>query len=243
MLALMTFFFAILGCSAPTPPISVPTESQLPPKLTDDRISFRPAVDFVPENNVTVRIAFPESIQIGGQRIRITDQNGERIEGAMRRWAWDEARRVVRLEPETLKEGQRFAVSVEGLVTDAGEAIPGFSKFFVVRSVDATPPDGTRIQLTGEAKKGTTEPLTLVFDEPVRWTSLGALSVLSGSVSVVGHWSLGPHQTRATFQPEAAWDQGPIFVSIGAGVSDLAGNQLVSLPTEMLRPRPIVHSR
>ena len=243
MLALMTFFFSILGCSAPQTLESESVQATLPPKLTDANILFRPTVDFVPENNVTVRIHFPESIQIGGQRIRITDLKGERIEGAMSRWVWDEPRRVVRLEPEALTAGMHFAVVVEGLVTDDDKPISGFSKTFRVRAADTTPPDGSRIQLVGSAGLNTLEPLTLVFDEPVRWTSLGALSVLSGSTSVAGQWTLGPHQTRAVFQPDSVWDKGPVFVSIGAGVSDLAGNQLVALPTEMLRPRPTVQTR
>ena len=237
MLALITFFFAVLGCSSPAVQESPNKKDLLPPKLNDARIQFRPGVDFVPENGVTLRIHFPEAIQLNGQSIRITDLEGERIDGAMSRWVWDEPRRVVRLEPAMLKAGTRFAVVAEGLVTDGGEALPAFSKTLIVRDTDTTPPNGGRITVEGTAKANTSEPLTLVFDEPVRWSSLGALAVLAGSEAVQGDWTLGPHQTRAVFQPAQAWGDAPTFISVGAGVSDLAGNQLVELPTGMLRPR------
>jgi len=204
MLTLICFFLLWMGCSGPVtasqkdPAVS---DSVLMPALKDDTIQFRPGVDYVPENGTTIRIHFSESIRLGGQRIRIVDEDGKKIEGAMERWAWDEERYVVRLEPTGLKEGTRFAVSVEGLVTEYGREIKGFSKSFVVRSEDQLPPDGSHLAFQGSARSGTKEPLELVFNEPIRWSSIGALSVLAGG-EAEGAWVLccgrgrGPKASR-----------------------------------------------
>ena len=237
MLTLICFFLLWMGCggavTAPQKDLAA-SDGGLLPALKDDTIQFRPGVDYVPENGTTLRIHFSESIRLGGQRIRIVDADGKKMEGAMERWAWDEERYVVRLEPTGLKEGTRFAVSVEGLVTEYGREIKGFSKSFVVRAVDKIPPDGSRLVFQGSAVVNTKETLELIFNEPIRWSSIGALSVLAGGEEVDGEWRLGPHQTRAMFIPASPWTVQPVFLSVGAGVADLAGNQMVQTPEGMM---------
>lgn len=239
MLTLIWFFLGWMGCTGPVSSLEnegSSDESALPPILTDASIEFRPSIDAVPANGLTLRIYFPESIRLSGQQIRITDLEGRDIDGAMSQWVWDEERFVLRLEPKGLQPGSRFAVVIEGLVTEGGRVIPSFSRLFKVREEDATPPDGSLIVLRGELVVGSSAPLELVFNEPIRWTSLMGLSVLAGANAVAGQWALGPHQTRATFRPTGPWGDKQVYLTVGAGVSDLAGNQMVNLPTGMLTP-------
>ena len=76
--------------------------------------------------------------------------------------------------------------------------------------------------------------LEVVFSEPVRSESLGALSVLQEGSAVSGMWRLGPHQTRAYFTPEQPFAASGVYINYGAGIHDLAGNQMTDAPTGMV---------
>jgi len=236
MLTLFWFFLLWMGCGEPAALEKISqsgAEVSLPPALKDTTIRVHPATDVLPENGTTIRVYFSESIQLGGQRIQVTELSGEKLEGVLGRWVWNEERTIVRLEPEGLRPGTQVAIVVRGLKTESGKIITPFSKTFSILQTDETSPNGQNLDARLVDAQGPFQHLEVVFSEPIRWESLGALSVLSSGTAVAGAWRLGPHQTRAYFSPEAQWSESAIFISYGAGIHDLAGNQMTNTPAGM----------
>lgn len=208
-------------------------ETSLPPALNDVSIRVHPATDVLPENGTTIRIFFPEAVALGGQQIYIATLNGEKMEGILGRWVWNEGRTMVRLEPTGLQAGTKVAVVVRALQAESGRTIVPFSKTFSILPADTVPPSGAHLQARLVNVPGKVKDMEVVFSEPIRWESLGALSVLCEGVAVSGTWRLGPHQTRAYFTPERSWSASTVYVNYGAGIHDLAGNQMVDIPAGM----------
>ena len=189
MLTLFCFFLLWMGCGEPTPSdknVAISAPDAIPAALNDASIRILPGVDVLPENGTTVRIYFSEPIELGGQKIQITTLDGEKMEGKLGRWVWNEARTIVRLEPKHLEAGTKIAVVVRALASESGAVIAPFSKTFTIVPADTTPPSGAhlvaRLMDTTDAGK----ELEVVFSEPIRSESLGALSVLQEGVRCRG---------------------------------------------------------
>jgi hypothetical protein len=240
---MLTGIFVILGwmgCAQPETErdlsFGTGVKIEVPVVLKDTAVHVDPKMDSLPENGLDLWVTYPEPIRLDGQNIRITDMDGRILVGSVPTWTWDEPRRTVHLQPSGLNEGQRFMLVVHAMTSDSGQKWPAFSKAYTVRGTDNLPPDGAKIAVSGTPAEGSKDPVLVVFNEPVRAASLKALAVLAGGRPVLGTWTLGPHQTRARFSPEGLWPKDQVFVSVGAGVQDLAGNGLINIPRRLLTP-------
>ena len=64
--------------------------------------------------------------------------------------------------------------------------------------------------------------------EPIRSESLGVER--TGRERGVGDVATRPHQTRAYFTPEQPFTASGVYINYGAGIHDLAGNQMTDAP-------------
>lgn len=219
---------ALVGCGQPAP--------SLAPADPAPEIAVAPTVRDLPANALVFRAIFPEPITLGPHAIHVRDASGTIVPGAVRRVVWDQAMREVTIPLEGLDAGALYTLRLEGLETQAGAELASVERVFVVLPTDDEPPAGAAVRVEGLPRAGGREPLRVAFPEPVQASSLDSLTVLAGGAPAEGIWALAPGDDVAVFTPEAPWGEATVRVALGAGIRDLAGNELADRPEGMLVP-------
>ena len=215
------------ACSepAPAPEPAAPAEVRLWPTVRD-----------LPANAVVFRATFPEAMTLGPHGIHVRDASGIIVPGAVPRVVWDQAMRTATIPIEDVEAGARYTLRIEGLETQAGREVSPLERVFVVHPPDTSPPSGAALRVEGTPRAGGHDPVRVVFPEPVDRTSLDSLTVLAGGAPAEGAWTLEDGDAVAVFTPGVPWGDDPVRVALGAGIRDLAGNDLVDRPERMLVP-------
>jgi hypothetical protein len=208
----------------------------LPENPPDERIHVWPSVEFIPANKAELLIVSDEPISLQGQQLSIVNEDGFVLLGGVGKWTWRDERREMVIAPRNLEVGPKYGLLVEGFMTDKEEILASWVHWFRVGSEDTTPPDAALVELRGDAKIGSTTPVTVRFTEAMDHRSVNDLTVLVLGRPVEGSWSLAEGQRVFVFTPSAPWEGNP-FVSMGASVSDLAGNAIVHRPAG---PAPVM---
>lgn len=224
-------WFACAPEPAPPPPVE-----PVAPSATGVTAAVSPSVQDVPLNALRFRLVFPEPMALAPARATIRDATGTIVPGAIRELRWNEDVRVLRIEPTGLEAGRSYVLEVDGLAAADGRAAAPVRHPFVARPEDHTPPDGKRVRVEGRPVAGSEEALRVRFPEPMSFESLAAITVLVDGSPWEGRLSYEPGDTVARFEPVAPWPDASVHVALGAGLSDLAGNELVDRPIEKLVP-------
>jgi len=190
----------------------------------------------VPLNALEFQVRLKQPIVVTEHSFHLLDAQGQKVEGAVPEWTWDAAFRVATLRLVGVNAGERYWIIGEGLRFSEEEPSTAWSMPLMVVAADHQPPDGANIDVQGRPYAKSRNPITVGFSEAIRWQSLHAMNVLVDGRPVDGEWSLLKQQTQAWFTPTQPWSGGKIHVSIAAGVSDLAGNELANKPMGMLTP-------
>jgi hypothetical protein len=194
----------------------------------------------MPENGLTWHVSVDYPVRLEGHVFAIYRVEGERareVEGVLPKWAWDEGRRIARLQPATLQKGAPHLLVCEGMVLDDGTIIPEFAVPFRVIGPDHEPPDGRGLRVYGDPQPGTFAALRLPFPEPVREDARRRVGALAGGKPWPGSWTLVDDQRTLEFVPAQPWPTDLVVVSVGAGIQDLAFNDMIDRPEEMLVPQ------
>jgi hypothetical protein len=209
-----------------------------------------PTADVLPANQLKFYVHFSAPMSAGEayRRVHLLDDAGREVPRAFLRIdeeLWDEHRRrfTLILDPGRIKRGLRSNVEDGAplraggryrLVIDAewsdGDGNPlraAHEKTFRVAGSDRHVPDVRewRVAMPGP---GTTEPLSVQFDEPLD------RAVLEGSIHVVdargirvdGRVEVLPGDRQWRFTPRERWTAGAHVLEVSTLIEDLAGNNL-----------------
>lgn len=218
----------VWGCSEPA------TEPALGPRPSD--VEVWPTVPELPVNGLVFRATFPEPMTLGPHGIHVRDASGIIVPGAVPRVVWDQPMRTATIPIEDVEPGARYTLRIEGLETQAGTELAAFERAFVVLAADTSPPSGAAMRVEGQPRPGGRDPVRVAFPEPVERGSLDSITVLVGGAPAEGAWTLQEGDAVAVFTPGVPWGDDPVRVALGAGIRDLAGNDLVDRPERMLVP-------
>lgn len=230
-----------MGCSGgpSEPPAPEPRRIALAELSTTVPVEIRPNPELIPENGLEFTVR-PRAVQsLTGPEFTVyqaIDGHAVEVLGSLERWTWNGDRTQATLRPQELTRGAPYLLVVDGLVGAGGQGIPRFARPFRVLPADVEPPSGRGVRVDGRPLAGTGDALVLTFPEAVRDDAVHKLAALDGGGAKAGSWMLNPEQTAATFTPAAPWGEGPVVVSVGAGIHDLGGNAMVHVPDGFLTP-------
>lgn len=222
-----------LGCGA-----GADLEPPAPATLAPDPSIVRvwPGVRDIPANGLRFRMTFTKPVELGPQKFQIRDAHDVLVPNAIDKITWNEQLTEATVVPTGLSPTRLYVLHVEGLIGTDKRALPAFDHSFVVRPDDTTAPSGAGLRVVGRPMPGSKASLTVAFPEPVDRDSTKALTVLQGADLAGGSWKLDETETIATFTPWADWGSDAVRVAVGAGIEDLAGNELTDRPKGMLVP-------
>lgn len=239
----------------PAPPPSPPTMVR----------AVFPSRDVLPENLLKFYLHFsaPMSRREAYGRVRLKDAAGKDVELPFLEIGeelWDRAGRRLTLlfDPGRIKrglkpredsgpaleEGKSYTLVVDADWPDA-EGRPlkgGFRKPFKVVAPDDRQPDPKAWTIIAP-KAGSTEPLTVEFEESLDEAMLNRSLVVLGPdrKPVEGRIEIDRHETRWRFQPAAAWKSGAHELAVDTVLEDMAGNS-IDRPFEVDVVRPVERS-
>lgn len=230
------FWWLGIACNGAPVEAPTPTPAAVTPAAGSPTAQVFPSGRDVPENGLRFRLLWSEEMQLGPHAIEVRDAHGRTVPGAVREIAWEEGFRAVSIRPEGLKPTAQFALHVEGVTSARGIVNTPFDHVFVLRPPDTTAPSAKAVTVVGGPVPGGHEPLVFTFPEPMDVDGVGAITVLSGGEIVTGRWTFSEGEAVWTFDPDGAWPKGAVRVSLGAGIRDLAGNELVDREVGMFLP-------
>jgi hypothetical protein len=239
--------------AAPTPEPLVATFA-LPRETTDPSTVVTrvyPTADVLPMNQLKMYLHFSAPMRRGEayDHIRLFDADtGEPVEDpfvVIDQELWDAARTRFTLlfDPGRIKQdlrphleqgvplqdGKRYRLLIAASWRDAAgnPLVDPFEKAFSVTAADRTSPDYEAWVLT-PPQAGTTDPLTLTFDEPLEHALLHRLLVVrdADGAPVDGRIDIEQAETQWSLTPHHAWRTGAYVIEVDAVLEDLAGNNL-----------------
>ena len=195
-----------------------------------------PDVAEIPSNGVRFKLYWNSKMRLGPHATKILDAAGTPLPDAVPRLSWNFTMMSAEVDPVGLEAGKSYILHVAGFEGADGQAANPVDKKFRVIAADTTSPSGKDLVVRGRPLPATSATLTLAFPEPMDPDSTIALTVLCGAHPVDGQWAMDTADRVATFTPASPWGSDPIRVSIGAGLKDLAANELVDRPTGFMIP-------
>lgn len=217
----------------------------LPPRAVVERIY--PTADALPANTLKFYVHFSQPMSEGGaifDRIELVDSRGQAIEGPWWQselWSSDTRRLTLLVHPGRIKQGVnlreetgtvlepggQYTLRVTSDVRDAhGRPLSAaFEKQFRTLPEDHQQPQPDHWQLT-PPRAGSTEPLTIVFDEPLdRWLLERYVRVLdSSSREVSGRVQVDRQEQRWSLTPSNPWRGDQYTIEVNPWLEDVAGN-------------------
>ncbi len=225
---------------------TVPKPEATPAKIA----AVYPSANELPVNQLKIYVEFsaPMSRGLAYDHIHLFDDRGRELSKAFLRLQeelWDESHRrlTVWFDPGRIKrglrpnvemgapleEGRSYRLVIDHSLLDAeGNAMAeSFEKKFTVTRADREAPDPGKWQIVAP-RAGTTEPVRLVFSEPLDRALLESKldllddhrNRLEGAVEIIN----GEKEWR--FTPAAAWKEGRYSIIIDTALEDRAGNNL-----------------
>ncbi len=213
-------------------------------------VQVNPSADVLPANQLKLYLYFSAPMSIGEayDHIRLFDEAGREKPRAFLRVdqeLWDESRQRFTLlfDPGRVKRGLRSNLE-DGAPLEAGKRYrlvidrnwrdgegnllaADFEKTFSVVAADRKSPSPRSWQITAPAA-GTTEPLKLLFDEPLDFALLEQMiEVLdAGDRPVTGRVEIAGDEMQWRFTPNAPWQPGEYQIRPDSRLEDRAGNNL-----------------
>ena len=209
-----------------------------------------PSADQLPENLLKFYIHFSAPMSRGEayRRIKLLDENGQPVDRPFLElgeelWNPEMTRFTLFFEPGRIKQGlvprlemgpaltsgRTYTLVIDPAWQDAQgrPLIEPSRKTFKTTPADARQPDpkGWRITLP---PAGSTEALTIVFDEPLDHAMLQrVLSIRDPSGrQLPGKITIAEHERRWSFTPDAPWPPGRHVVVVDTILEDAAGNSI-----------------
>jgi hypothetical protein len=229
MLVLVLSWIAACGAPQPAP------DAGSPPVISVPALSIHPDVGALPANGLRFTFEWSEAMQLGPHRVVFRDASGVASPGAVPRLAWDRDLRVATVEPAGLRVGERYVLVVDGFTSADGGVAAKVERPFLVGPPDRAAPSAVDVQLPGRPPAGSREALRLVFPEPLDARSLTSFAVLVEGRPWDGTFRLEAGDATVRFVPAQPWTDAPVYLSMSAGIRDLAGLELVHRPAGPVR--------
>jgi hypothetical protein len=225
-------------------------------------VKVDPAADRLPENLLKFYIHFSRPMSRGKayDHVHMLDASGRALDMPFLELGdelWDPSgtRLTLLLDPGRLKQGlrpreeegpilvagRRYTLAVDPAWPDAAgfPLAEGFRKTFRTGPLDDAQPDPSTWTVAAPAA-GSTDPLTVVFPEPLDRAMLDRAIVLHGpdGAAVPGRREVNAAGTRWALRPGRAWTPGTYRLVIDAELEDLAGNS-IARPFEVDADGPV----
>jgi hypothetical protein len=225
-----------------------------PPKETTPQarvVQIYPSSDVLPSNQLRLYVYFshPMSRGVAAQYIHVLDENGKVLQGPesvflRSQELWDPAfqRLTMTFDPGRIKrgltsnqtigppimDGKRYTLVIDREWPDA-RGVPmteGFRKSFRGGPAQRNPPDPKQWRITSP-KSGTSEPVIVVFPNPMNYPLMQRMILISGPRgNVTGMIRVGKAETEWQFTPTGFWAAGDYRLIVNVGIEDLAGNHI-----------------
>jgi len=207
-----------------------------------------PSTERPPENLLRFYLHFSAPMSRGEayRRIRLLDAEGRPVPAPfleLDEELWDSSgtRLTLLIDPGRIKRGlvprqelgpvleagRRYTLVIDENWPDArGRPLEsGSETTFRAGPEDNDPPDPKRWRIEAP-RGGSTEPLTVLFPEPLDRALAARLIDVRDErdTPILGRVSLDREETRWRFVPEAAWKPGAYRLVVGVDLEDLAGN-------------------
>ena len=230
-------WLGIVACNGTAAPPVKPLDATPPPSVPGGPTAqVFPSGRDVPVNGLRFRLLWSEAMELGPHAIEVRDAHGRTVPGAVREVTWDDGFRACAIRPEGLTPTAQYSLHVEGVTSGRGIVNAPFDHTFVLRPEDTTAPSAKALTVAGVPKAGGREPIVFTFPEAMDADGVGAVSVLAGGALVTGRWTFADGESVWTFDPDGAWPAGRVLISLGAGIRDLAGNELADREAGMFPP-------
>jgi hypothetical protein len=204
-----------------------------------------PSTDVLPENQLKLYVYFTAPMQIGQAwtNIHLRDESGKPVdlpflEIDQELWNRDQTRLTVLFDPGRIKRGvlplnevgpsiqagKRYTLVVDRTWLDSRGAplVEEHRKEFRVGPADRTPIDTANWKVT-PPRAGTSEPLVIVFPEPLDYAMLQHAIEVRG---VAGKIDVQRGETEWRFTPDQPWKSGSHEIVVPTNLEDLAGNKV-----------------
>jgi hypothetical protein len=228
-----------------------------PPGPSTELLKVFPTSDVLPENQLKFYLQFSAPMARGEayRRVALLEGGRRKVElpfleigeelwdrsGTRLTLLFDPGRIKSGLKPReeegpALENGKSYVLVVDGAWRDAaGRPLrEGHRKAFHVGPPDETQPDPKRWAIDAP-RAGTSDPLTLRFDEPL---DAGLLARVLDVEGLDGRVEIDQGETRWRFFPAAPWKAGAHAVVVDVILEDRAGNNL-ERPFEVDVVRPV----
>ena len=216
-----------------------------PPAATTRVRQVYPSTDVLPENQLKLYIYFTAPMQTGEawSRIHLLDEAGKPVdlpflEVDQELWNRDQTRLTVLFDPGRIKRGvlplnevgpsiengKRYTLVVdrEWLDSRGAPLLAPHRKEFRVGPADRTPIDTANWRITAP-RAGTSDPLVIVFPEPLDYAMLQHAIEVRG---VTGKVDVQKGETEWRFTPDQPWKSGAHEIVVPTNLEDLAGNKV-----------------
>jgi hypothetical protein len=207
-------------------------------------LAMYPSSPVLPDNQLKLYLVFSAPMQGGDEiwaKIHLVDSSGVSAYlpfVSQELWNRDFTRLTLIFDPGRIKRGVKPNVDlgpvlVEGkhytLIVDRelkdGNGNPLAEPFrhdFAAGPAERRGLDPKLWRLS-EPHSGTAEPLTIDFDRPLDYALLGDVFQIPG---VPGKATIGPAETRWSFQPDQPWKPGEHQLAVSMALEDQAGNRI-----------------
>jgi hypothetical protein len=213
-------------------------------------LAIYPSIDTLPENLLKIYIRFSKPMREGQslKNIALLDHNNDTVPNVfldLQPELWNKERTVltVWLDPgrikrelipnqqlgNPLKRGENYTITVSNNWKDE-LALPlskAYKKQFVVASRDSMSPDPANWKVS-PPKAGTTQPLELIFSEPLdNFLLAEAIQIVTkDKVTIAGQIKADDNERKLFFTPAEKWQAGNYQVRVESILEDVAGNNL-----------------
>lgn len=213
-------------------------------------LAIYPSIDSLPENLLKIYIRFSKPMREGQslKNIALLDHNNDTVPNVfldLQPELWNKERTVltVWLDPgrikrelipnqqlgNPLKRGENYTITVSNNWKDE-LALPlskAYKKQFVVASRDSMSPDPANWKVS-PPKAGTTQPLELIFSEPLdNFLLAEAIQIVTkDKVTIAGQIKADDNERKLFFTPAKKWQAGNYQVRVESILEDVAGNNL-----------------
>jgi len=210
-----------------------------------------PSSDTVPSNLLRMYVQFSEPMKTVGnlERIKLVDENGEKIPGALfnnvyELWddrqtqltlIFDPARVKTGLEAHeqlgrALESGKSYSLMVGNLETINHQEIASFSKNLYVTPADTTPPTIQSWNINVPKAKSSL-PINVSIPQAADWMSLlHRIHVINEEgKKIAGTIEISNHEQTWGFIPIRKWEKGDYFLIVNTRFADPSGNNLNGL--------------
>lgn len=213
-------------------------------------LAMYPSADSLPDNLLKVYLHFSRPMREGqsAQYVALLNTHRDTLRDVFldlqpELWNTDRTTLTLWLDPGRIKRdlqpnkrlgaplqpGHQYALVVSAAWPDALGASLGqhMTKPFRVIQRDSLSPNPGR-WLISSPKPGTSQPLTLVFGEPLDYYLLTeTLHVFrADGTAIPGTWHIGRNERQSQFTPATDWTAGRYQLRIDNRLEDLAGNNL-----------------